>query len=155
MDTTALEAIEATDGWRNNLRQHGIAFVQSDDLAKRYRKQLKPVGQTIKEARENVIELLNSRNVSKCEIGELGVSLRVVKRQVKKAPSRGAIKERCATWFGDLEAEEAEAQGWKLYDHLFSPDVSEGCFLRRGNIAGQPSRAVSDEDDDVEDEGLE
>ena len=114
--------IEANEAWRRDLRQHGIAFVQADDLAKEYRSQLKPVSQTIKETRENVIELLTSRGIPKCEIGELGASLKVVKRPAKKAPTRAAVRDRCRTFFEAYSPEpddDPEINGDKLFAHLF------------------------------------
>lgn len=153
-----LDVIEANEAWRRDLRQHGIAFVQADDLAKEYRSQLKPVSQTIKETRENVIELLTSRGIPKCEIGELGTSLKVVKRPAKKAPTRAAVRDRCRTFFETHSLEpddDPETNGDKLFAHLFEPTVTEAVFLRRGKmksagpVADEPD-AEPDDDDDME-----
>ena len=158
MNSDSLDLVEATDAWRRDLRQHSIAFVQADDLAKQYRSQLKPVSQTIKETRENVIALLESRGVPKCEISELGASLKVVKRPTKKAPTQAEIRNRCRTFFEmhDLAGEDPELAGERLYDHLSRKDTGEGVFLRRGTIgkgkgkAAAPALLEDDVDDDEE-----
>ncbi|RYZ32716.1 MAG: hypothetical protein EOP01_00320 [Propionibacteriaceae bacterium] len=142
MDGSGLDAIEATEAWRSELRQHGIAFVQADDLAKQYRSQLKPVSATIRETRENVIGLLTARNVPKCEISELGASLKVVRRPAKKAPTRSMVKDRCVGYFEQRGADDPEGEGEQLFAHLYRPEVSEAVFLRRGKIGGR-GRAAS------------
>lgn len=150
MDSSGLDMIEANDAWRQELRQHGIAFVQADDLAKQYRLQLKPVSQTIKETRENVISLLTSRGIPKCEIGELKASLKVVSRTTKKAPTQAMIKERCRAFFEEtpldhIDACGPDAMGEELYAYLSRKDEAEGVFLRRGTISengGPPKRGA-------------
>lgn len=154
-----LDVIEANEAWRRDLRQHGIAFLQADDLAKEYRSQLKPVSQTIKETRENVIELLTSRGIPKCEIGELGASLKVVKRPAKKAPSRAAVRDRCRTFFETYSPEpdddDPEINGDKLFAHLFEPTVTEAVFLRRGKMKSPKESADEPEEEAEVEEDME
>ena len=150
-----LDVIEANEAWRRDLRQHGIAFVQADDLAKEFRSQLKPVSQTIKETRENVIELLTSRGIPKCEIGELGASLKVIRRPAKKAPTRAAVRDRCKTFFDAYRVEpddDPETSGDKLFAHLFEPTVTEAVFLRRGKMKS-PGGSAHEPGDEGEGEG--
>lgn len=119
-------AMEA-DRWAQTLREAAVTFVQADDALKAAAKELKPVRLTLKEHKERVIGMLQSKQLPSCSITEVNVSLKLHKRTAKKAPSKDAIKQRCHEWDGVGSGEE-------LFEFLFRPSVTEVVGLKRVKI---------------------